>query len=278
VDLGRLGVWTTYRAIGEEHAGEAAALVERLGYGAFWLGSSPRLPSVRPLLEATESLVVATSIVNVWAYEPEQLAAEHAALARDFPDRLLVGIGIGHPEAARDYARPLTAMREFLDGLDNAETPLPRDRRCLAALAPKILALSAERSLGTIPYFTPVAHTSAARAQVGAEALVAPELAFALDDDADRARESARSYALSYLGRRNYTSNLLRYGFTEQDIADGGSDRLLDAVIPHGSIETIADVARAHFEAGADHLALQALGESGIPRRGWAALASALSP
>jgi probable F420-dependent oxidoreductase len=277
VDLGRIGVWTTYRAVGEEHAGEAATLAEQLGYGTFWLGGSPRLPRVRPLLDATERIVVATSIVNVWAYEPEQLAAEHAVLARDFPDRLLVGIGIGHPEAARDYSKPLTAMREFLDGLDNAETPLPRDRRCLAALAPKILALSAERSLGTIPYFTPVAHTSAARAQVGADALVAPELAFALDDDADRARESARAYALPYLDRSNYTNNLLRYGFTEQDIADGGSDRLLDAVIPHGSIEKITAVARAHFDAGADHLALQALGEPGIPRRGWGALAAALT-
>src|SRR5438045_6932309 len=117
MDVGRIGVWTSYRQIGEEHAREAAALVQDLGFGTFWLGGSPRLPSVRPLLEATERLVVATSIVNVWAYEPEQLAAEHAALARDFPDRLLVGIGIGHPEATRDYSRPLAAMREFLDGL-----------------------------------------------------------------------------------------------------------------------------------------------------------------
>src|ERR1700709_2671717 len=101
MDLGRLGVWTTYRALGEEHAGEAAALAERLGYGTFWLGGSPRLPSVRPLLEATETLVVATSIVNVWAYEPAELAAEYAELERDFPGRLLVGIGIGHPEATR---------------------------------------------------------------------------------------------------------------------------------------------------------------------------------
>ena len=177
MELGTLGVWTTYRAIGEENAGEAAALVEQLGYGTFWLGGSPRLPSVRPLLEATEHIVVATSIVNVWAYEPADLAAEYAELARDFPDRLLVGIGVGHPEAARDYSRPLTALREFLDGLDAADTPLPRDRRCLAALAPKTLALSAERSLGTIPYFTPVAHTRAAREQLGPDVLVAPELA-----------------------------------------------------------------------------------------------------
>ena len=171
------------------------SLAEQLGYGTFWLGGSPRLPSVRPLLEATTSLIIATSIVNIWAYEPAELAAEHAALARDFPDRLLVGIGVGHPEATSDYTKPLTAMREFLDGLDAAADPIPRDRRCLAALAPKNLELSRDRSLGTIPYFTPVAHTHAAREQLGAGALVAPELAYALDDDRERARETARTYA-----------------------------------------------------------------------------------
>src|SRR5882672_7270263 len=185
MELGTIGVWTTYRAIGEENAGEAARLVEDLGYGTFWLGGSPRLPSVRPLLEATENLVVATGIVNVWAYEPAQLAAEYATLARDFPERLLVGIGIGHPEATSNYSRPLSTMRAFLDGLDRADPPLPRDRRCLAALAPKMLALAAERSLGAIPYFVPVAHTRAARAQLGPEPLLAPEVAFVLDPDTD---------------------------------------------------------------------------------------------
>jgi probable F420-dependent oxidoreductase len=277
MDLGRIGIWTSSRALGGESAGEAAALVERLGYGTFWLGGSPRLPSVRPLLEATESLVVATSIVNVWAYEPAELAAEYAELARDFPDRLLVGIGIGHPEATRDYSKPLTAMREFLDGLDAADPPLPRDRRCLAALQPKTLALSAERSRGTLPYFVPVSHTAAVREQLGPDVLVAPELAYALDDDAERARTTAQEYARLYLGLSNYTNNLLRYGFSEQDIAGTGSPELLDAVVPHGSLETIADVARAHLAAGADHVALQALGEPGIPRRSWSALAAAMA-
>jgi probable F420-dependent oxidoreductase len=277
VELGTIGVWTTYRAIGEEHGREAAALAEQLGYGTFWLGGSPRLPSVRPLLEATEHMVVGTSIINVWAYEPGDLAAEYAELARDFPDRLLVGIGVGHPEATRDYSRPLTALREFLDGLDAADPPLPRDRRCLAALAPKTLALSAERSLGTIPYFTPIAHTRAARELLGPDVLVAPELAFALDDDPERAHEIAREYARGYLARSNYTNNLLRHGFTEQDIADGGSERLLDAVVPHDSLEAISALARGHLDAGADHLALQALGEPGVPRRGWAALAEAVA-
>jgi probable F420-dependent oxidoreductase len=277
MDLGKFGVWTTYSRIGEENAGEAARLVEELGYGVFWLGGSPRLRSVRPLLEATENLVVATGIVNVWAYDPAQLAAEYAALARDFPERLLVGIGIGHPEATSDYSRPLRAMRAFLDGLDRAETALPRGRRCLAALAPKMLALSAERSLGAIPYFVPVAHTTAARAQLGADPLLAPEMAFVLDGDVGRARDKAREYARVYLGLRNYTSNLLRHGFSDEDIADGGSDKLIDAVIPHGSAEEIATALRGHLDAGANHVALQAVGETGIPRRGWTALAEAVA-
>jgi probable F420-dependent oxidoreductase len=276
MDLGRFGVWTTYRRIGEEHAGAAAGLAEELGYDVFWLGGSPRLPSVRPLLEATESLVIATSIVNVWAYDPVQLAAEYAALARDFPERLLVGVGIGHPEATADYSKPLEAMRVFLDGLDGAEPPLPRDRRCLAALAPKMLALSAERSLGAIPYFVPVAHTKAARAHLGAGVLLAPEVAFVLDDDVERARSKAREFAQPYLGMSNYASNLLRSGFTAADIAAGGSDRLIDAVMPHGTADEIAAVILAHLDAGADHVVVQAVGEPGIPRKGWTALAEAL--
>jgi probable F420-dependent oxidoreductase len=277
VNLGTIGIWTTYHAIGEENAGEAARLAEDLGYGAFWLGGSPRLPSVRPLLEATENLVVATSIVNVWAYEPEQLAAEHATLARDFPQRLLVGIGIGHPEATSQYSRPLSTMRAFLDGLDRGDTPLSRDRRCLAALAPKMLALSAERSLGALPYFVPVAHTSFARAQLGADPLLAPEVAFVLDGDGDRARSKARDYARLYLRLSNYTNNLLRLGFSEADIAGDGSDELIDAVVPHGSADEIATTVRAHLDAGANHVALQAVGEPGIPRQGWTALAEAIT-
>jgi probable F420-dependent oxidoreductase len=277
MELGTIGVWTTYRAIGEENAGEAARLVEDLGYGTFWLGGSPRLPSVRPLLEATENLVVATGIVNVWAYEPAQLAAEYATLARDFPERLLVGIGIGHPEATSNYSRPLSTMRAFLDGLDRADPPLPRDRRCLAALAPKMLALAAERSLGAIPYFVPVAHTRAARAQLGPEPLLAPEVAFVLDPDTDRARDKARRYARTYLGLSNYVNNLLRFGFDQKDVADGGSDRLIDAVIPHGSAEEIAAAVRTHLDAGANHVALQAVGEPGVPREGWTALAEVMT-
>jgi probable F420-dependent oxidoreductase len=276
MNIGTFGIWTTYHHIGEESAGEAAKLVEDLGYGTFWLGGSPMLLSVRPLLAATTTLTVGTGIVNVWANEPASLAAEHAALTADFPDRLLLGIGVGHPEATTEYATPMTKMRTFIDGLDAAATPVPQDELCLAALGPKMLDLSATRARGAIPYFSVVEHTRFAREQVGAGVLLAPEMACVVDTDTERARAAARQYAALYLGLRNYTSNLLRFGFTEDDIADGGSDRLIDAVIPQGSPEQIAEVVHAHLDAGADHVCVQPVGVRGIPRDEWTALAAAL--
>ena len=177
----------------------------------------------------------------------------------------MLGIGIGHPEATSDYRRPLTTMRTFLDDLDASPTPPPVDGRCLAALGPKMLDLAGERTAGTHPYFVPVEHTRFARERLGPGKLVAPELACVVETDPVRARAVARGYAKLYLGLRNYTQNLLDHGFTEDDLADGGSDRLIDAVIPHGSAEQIAEVVRAHLDAGADHVCLQPLGEEGIP-------------
>jgi probable F420-dependent oxidoreductase len=139
-----------------------------------------------------------------------------------------------------------------------------------------MLALSAERSLGAHPYFVPVAHTKAARAELGETAILAPELACVVDENSDSAREKAGAYAQTYLGLRNYTGNLLDHGFTEQDIAGGGSDRLIDAVVPQGSAEEIAGAARAHRSAGADHVCLQTVGVAGIPTAEWTALAAAL--
>lgn len=257
MELGRLGVWTSPRGIGDPALlPQAAALAERLGYGTFWLGGSPQLPVVQPLLDATERIVIATGIVNVWTVEPETLAQQFADLDSD---RVLLGVGIGHPEATQEYRAPLTVMREFLDRLD-----VPKERLCLAALGPKMLELAKERTLGAAPYFTPPAHTRAAREQLGEGTLLAPEVAFALDDEG----AVARDYAQGYLALSNYARNLVRLGF--DDVA---SDEVLDAVVPHGSVETIEANVQAHFDAGADHVCVQALGEPGIPERGWAALA-----
>jgi probable F420-dependent oxidoreductase len=276
MDLGRFGVWTSYRAIGEENAGAAAALVADLGFGTFWLGGSPRLPATRPLLEGADAIAVATGIVNVWSYDPTELARDYADLQPRYGDRLLVGIGIGHPEATSDYTRPLASTRAFLDGIDAAPVPIPPERRCLAALGPRMLDLCRERSRGTLTYFVPPEHTASARARLGEGPLLATELACVLDTDGDAARAAARRYAEMYLGLRNYTDNLLRHGFTEPDVAGGGSDRLIDTIVPHGTPEDIAEAARAHLDAGADHVCLQPVGVRGVPREQWGALASAL--
>lgn len=274
--LGEFGVWTSYRAIGEKNAGVAARLAEELGFGTFWLGGSPHLPALRLLLEATDRIVVATGILNVWASEPDRVARDFDELEPAFPGRVLLGIGIGHPEATSRYAKPLAAMQGFLDGLDTAPDAVPRTRRCLAALGPRMLELSAKRSLGAHTYFVPVEHTKAAREILGETPLLAPELACVLDDGVDSARAKARAYAAMYLGLRNYTNNLLNHGFSQQDIADGGSDRLIDAIIPQGAASEIAGAARRHLGAGADHVCLQTVGISGVPRSEWTSLAAAL--
>ena len=277
VNIGKLGVWTSYRQFGIQRAGEAARLAEQLGYGAWWVGGSPRVPDIRPILDATSTLVAATGILNVWSNDPGQTAAADAAVRADFPGRFMLGIGIGHPEATSDYRRPLATMRAFLDGLDASPTPPPAGERCLAALGPKMLDLAGERTAGAHPYFVPVEHTRLARQRLGPDKLVAPEVACVVGTDPVRARAAARRYAQSYLGLRNYTQNLLGFGFTEADLAGGGSDRLIDAIIPQGSAGQIAEFVHEHLDAGADHVCLQPLGEQGIPRQSWTALASALA-
>jgi probable F420-dependent oxidoreductase len=277
MQLGEFGMWTSYRAIGEENAGEAAKLIESLGFGTVWLGGSPQPSALRPLLEASERIVVATGILNIWGSEPERVASDFAALRDAFGERVLLGIGVGHPEATSHYSKPLSAMRDFLDALDAAADQVPRERRCLGALGPKMLQLSAERSLGSHTYFVPVQHTRAARETLGDAALLAPELACVVDDDAQSGRAAARAYAELYLGLSNYTRNLLDFGFSDRDIADGGSDRLIDAVIPHGNAAEIAAAARQHLLAGANHVCLQTPGIRGVPRSQWTALAAALA-
>jgi probable F420-dependent oxidoreductase len=269
--IGRLGVWRRH----QPGPGIVPEL-EALGYDALWLGSSPSLAQARPYLEASEQITIATGILNIWQHEPTDVAAQHAELTRDFPGSFLLGIGVGHPEATSDYTRPLSAMRAFFDGLDAAATPVPREERIAAALGPKMLDLAVERSLGTHPYFTTPEHTRFARERVGPDALVAVEVAVVVETDPEQARADARAYASTYLGLRNYTSNLLRFGFTESDVGDGGSDRLIDAVIPHGSAEAIADAVQAHYDAGADHVCLQPLGHGPAPVEDYRALAAAL--
>jgi probable F420-dependent oxidoreductase len=271
MELGRVGIWRRH-----QQGMLPLRELESLGYKALWVGGSPSLEQVQPFLEQSATLTVATGILNVWRHEPAEVAAGHARLRGAFGDRFLLGVGIGHPEATSEYKKPLTRMREFFDGLDAADPPVPKDERVTAALGPKMLQLAAERSLGAHPYFTPVDHTRFAREQMGADALLAPELTVVVDPDPDSARAKAREWAASYLRLTNYAGNLLRFGFTEADIANGGSDRLIDAVIPHGSAEAVAEAVQAHIDAGADHVCLQPVGHGGDSGEDYRALASAL--
>ena len=267
MNLGQIGVWRR-RMEGSDDLHE----LEALGYTAFWVGSSPSLADARVFLERSSTLTVATGILNVWQHQPADVAAQHAELARDFPGRFLLGIGVGHPEATAEYQAPLAKMTAFFDGLDG----VPEDQRIAAALGPKMLALAAERSLGAHTYFVPPEHAGLAREQLGPEAVIATEVAVVVETDDDAARTAARAYAKLYLGASNYRRNLKRLGYSDADIDGGGSDRLIDAVVPHGTPEQIAEVVRAHLKAGADHVCVQPVGHGEAPMDDYRALAAAL--
>jgi probable F420-dependent oxidoreductase len=271
MNLGRVGIWMPKR-----FGTGAVAEIEGLGYGTLWVGGSPSVQEAVPFLQASSTITIATGILNVWQHDPAEVAAARAETRAAFPGRFLLGVGIGHPEATSDYTRPLQTMRAFCDGLASAPQPVPEDELVLAALGPKMLQLAKERALGTHTYFVPPAHTRFARERIGPDALVAPEVAVVVETDPEAARTIARSYAELYLGLTNYTKNLLEFGFTEADIADGGSDRLIDAVIPHGTPEQIAAAVDEHLAAGADHVCVQPLGHGEPPVDDYRALAAVL--
>jgi probable F420-dependent oxidoreductase len=261
--IGTLGVWAHYSALDASLVGE----LEALGYGAVWLGGSPGgdLALVDELLAATEHLVVATGIVNIWQDDAASIAQAHRRITAAFPGRFLLGVGVGHPEATTDYSHPYANLVEYLDELDAAG--VPKDERALAALGPKVLRLAADRSAGAHPYLVTPEHTREARAIMGAGVLLAPEQKVVLETDPVRAREIGRPPVRKpYLGLRNYVSNLKRLGWSDADLADGGSDALIDALAVHGDATAVAARLREHIDAGADHVAVQLLTEEGADR------------
>ena len=254
-NLGRFGVWTAGPVTPEQ-----AKEIEKLGYGAVWVGGSPGadLAFVEPILEATTTLQVATGIVNVWASPADEVAASYHRIEKAYPGRFLLGVGVGHPEHIEEYRKPYDVLVDYLDALDAAK--VPTSRRVLAALGPKVLKLSAQRSAGAHPYLTTPAHTEKARELIGNTVFLAPEHKVVLSPDAEQAREIGRQTVGFYLDLGNYVNNWLRLGFTEKDVAKPGSDRLIDAVVAHGTAEDIAKRLGEHIEAGADHVAIQVLG------------------
>ncbi len=291
MDIGRVGIWTS--ALDRQPATtvrRAAREIERLGYGALWVGEASRreaFANASLLLSATEQLVVATGIANIWARDPVAMAAGQRTLTEAWGGRFLLGLGVSHnrlvePRGHR-YERPLTAMRHYLDAMDRApyQAPMPDPvalTRVLGALRPRMLALAAERADGAHPYLVPVEHTERARQILGPGKLLCPEVAVVVTSDRQVARRVARAHLDAYLRLANYRSNLAGLGFTDEDLAGGGSDRLVDALVARGPAARVARRVGAHLDAGADHVAIQVLTPSPdrLPTEEWAELAAAL--
>lgn len=300
--LSGVGIWSSQLRYGDpSESAEAVAELEELGYDAVWLpdAGGPVFDVADKLLGATERIVVATGILNLWLHAPADVAAGYAALTATHPNRFLLGIGVSHPalvdadEPGR-YRKPLGAMSDFLDALDAAEQPVPRDGRVLAALGPKMLALAAARAAGAHPYLVTPEHTHTARETLGPDPLLVPEQTVILCDTAEQARAIGGEWLRSHVALPNYANNFLRSGFSSDDLTTV-SDRLFDAVIAWGDEQAIARRIRDHRAAGADHVCVLVLLPTGLgypsdewqntldadrmvyPREQWRRIAAALT-
>ena len=281
--LGRVGVWVAGEAL-DPDPGQVATLVEGLGYGALWIGGGnaqeAAFSRIGEVLSASRDLVVATGIVNIWAWEPAALAEHAVRLGAGYPGRFVLGLGVSHAplvqQLGRRYEQPYEAMVAYLDALDAAGAGGPP--RVLAALGPRMLRLAGARAAGAHPYLTTPEHTRTARETLGPLALLAPEQALVVEDDAEIARRIGRTYLARYLLLPNYAANLRRLGWRSEALDGAGSDALVDALVPHGGVHDVADAVRAHLDAGADHVCVQPLGAGGsIDLRALEALAPALT-
>jgi probable F420-dependent oxidoreductase len=259
--LGKFGVWQPAYAT----TPDMAKKLENLGFTALWVGGPPAdLDGIGDLLNATENLVVGSSIYNVYLGDAEKVAAAYRRIDEQFPDRLILGIGVGHPEQTNGYAAPLATINAFLGELDTHG--LPRSRRALAALGPKMLDVARDRTGGAVPYLVTAEHTRQARRALGPDKLLAPEQKVVLESDPDRARALARPrIEHPYLGLVNYRNNLRRLGFSDADLANDGSDRLIDALAVHGEPIDVARRLHEHLHAGADHVQIQLITENSAP-------------
>jgi probable F420-dependent oxidoreductase len=288
MDLSGVGVWSGELRFGDDDGEkrDAAAELDELGYTAAWLpdAGGDVFGALRIVLNATTRLVAASGILNLWMHSTSEVRDGFAALEAAHAGRTLLGIGVSHHllidnTHPGEYTKPLAKMRAYLDELDGTSPSVPTDRRVLAALGPKMLELARDRAGGAHPYLVTPEHTAEARAALGAGPLLAPEQHTVLETDPTKARAIAREGVSVYLQLPNYVNNWRRLGFTKDDFADGGSDRLVDHIVVWGDEAAIAARVQAHFDAGADHVCVQsvtAAERTDMPRAEWRALAPAL--
>ena len=287
-----VGVWTgALDFVPAARARELAAELEELGYGAVWLpevAGRDVFVHLALLLSATSKLIGATGIANIWGRDAVAMAGAMNGLTEAFPERVVFGLGVSHKNLVNDlrghdYEKPLDAMARYLQAIDSApylgHRPATPVRRVLAALGPKMLTLAGEKTDGAHPYFTTPEHTAEARQILGADPLLCPEQAVVLETDPSTARQVGRSYTAIYLSQPNYVRNMVRLGFDEADLSDGGTDAFVDRLVAWGSTEDIVARVKAHLDAGADHVSVQPIvaERRGVPVREWQELAPALT-
>jgi probable F420-dependent oxidoreductase len=287
IELGRVGIRSGMVQVDDAGAWvDAAREVEELGFGAFWIPARNVFERAAALLPATRRLVVASSVVSIWTDDAAEVAAGHARLADAYPGRFLLGLGVSHrPLVERDttrrYERPVEAMASYLDELDAAPRPVPADERIVAAIWPRMLELARDRALGSHPYLVTPEHTRDARERLGPGPVLAPGQVVVLETDPARAREIGRDHlANPYLSLPNYARNFVRLGFSEEDVAGSCSDRLVDGIVGWGDIAAVQGRIQEHLDAGASHVAVQAVNgdRTAFPRAEWRELAAALVP
>ncbi|HVH19402.1 MAG TPA: TIGR03620 family F420-dependent LLM class oxidoreductase [Myxococcota bacterium] len=282
MQLGKLGVWTWLDGFSADAAAAFAARVEKWGYGALWVpeavGRDP-FALLGFLAAKTRSLVLATGIANIYARDPMTMRATRETLGELAEGRFLLGLGVSHAHLVagirkHEYTKPVATMRAYLEAMDAAIYMGPKPKSpapvVIGALRTKMLQLSAEKANGAHPYIVPPEHTARARQVLGKEALLCPEQMVLLEKDASKARAIARSNMKIYCGLPNYQNNLKWLGYSDADFADGGSDRLVDALVAWGDEKVIADRIQAHRDAGADHVCIQSFpadGGRGFDRR-----------
>ncbi|MDF5757087.1 TIGR03620 family F420-dependent LLM class oxidoreductase [Spongiactinospora sp. TRM90649] len=272
MNIGRIGAWQAFASASAPAVRRASAEIERLGYSTLWAGESPTgreaFSNAAIMLGATEHVTVATGIANLWARDATAMAAGAEGLGEAYPGRFVLGVGVSHALLAswrgHDYTRPLTVTAGYLEAMSKARENLdvhadPPVPTVLAALRTRMLELARDLTAGAHSYFVPPEHTARARAVLGPGKLLAPEQAIVIETDPSAARRTARAHMEIYLGLPNYVNALRELGFDEDDLSDGGSDRLVDSIVAWGDAETVATRIHAHLDAGADHVAVQAL-------------------
>jgi len=290
LNIGRVGIWTS--ALDSQptsSAQEAAAELDELGFGALWIpeavGRDPFVAAAT-LLSVTDRLVLASGIANIYARDAMTMVAGQKTLAEAYPERFLLGLGVSHAHLVtnlrkHDYTKPYSHMERYLAAMSEAlfmAVGPPEDPPIvLAALGPKMLALAGRDAGGAHPYFAPVGHTAVAREVMGAGPLLAPEQMVVLESDPEKARGIARKGMAVYLRAPNYCNNLIRMGFSEEELQDGGSERLVDAIVAWGELDAIVARVDEQHAAGADHVCLQVLtAGQNLPMAEWRELASAV--